>query len=240
MFAFVEREWLATQLAQGGSIASIARECGRHPSTVAYWVSKHDLVSQHAERHAPRGGLARARLEALVEQGMSIRQIAAEVDRSPASVRHWLRRFGLKTRPARYWRRDEPRPEGIVRHCPRHDWTLFRTSGGAQYRCVLCSREGVAERRRRIKQILVAEAGGRCAICGYDRCAAALHFHHIEPAAKAFTINGQGTTRALSRLRTEARKCTLLCANCHAEVEAGVTALPYHVRQPSGGTSGPG
>ena len=236
----MERDWLASRLAEGRSIESIARECGRHPSTVAYWVSKHGLVSQHAERHAPRGALDGSRLESLVEQGLSIRQIAAEVDRSPASVRHWLRRFGLKTRPARYWRRDDARPDRIMRCCPRHDWTVFRSAGGTQYRCVLCSREGVAERRRRIKQILVAEAGGRCSLCGYDRCAAALHFHHIEPAAKAFTINGQGTTRALNSLRTEARKCTLLCANCHAEVEAGVTALPYHVRQPSGGTSGPG
>ncbi|HVP02814.1 MAG TPA: hypothetical protein VMT10_09610 [Solirubrobacteraceae bacterium] len=32
-------------------------------------------------------------------------------------------------------------------------------------------------------------------------------------------------------MRAEARKCVLLCANCHAEVEAGETALPalaYH------------
>ena len=33
-------------------------------------------------------------------------------------------------------------------------------------------------------------------------------------------------TYALQVLREEAAKCVLLCANCHVEVEAGVTALP--------------
>jgi hypothetical protein len=33
-------------------------------------------------------------------------------------------------------------------------------------------------------------------------------------------------TRSLARARDEARKCVLLCANCHAEVEGGFTQLP--------------
>lgn len=215
------------RLEAGHSIESIARECGRHPSTVAYWVSKHGLVSQHAERHATRGGVERERLETLVEQGLSVRQIAAELELSPTSVRHWLRRFGLKTRPARYWRRDDARPEHVMRECGRHGWTAFRSShSGRQYRCVLCAREAVAERRRRVKQTLVAEAGGSCVLCGYRRYVGALQFHHLDPAAKTFEINGKGSTRSIAVLRGEARKCALLCANCHAEVEAGVTALP--------------
>jgi hypothetical protein len=32
-------------------------------------------------------------------------------------------------------------------------------------------------------------------------------------------------TRSLAILREEARKCVLLCANCHAEVEAGFAFL---------------
>jgi hypothetical protein len=31
---------------------------------------------------------------------------------------------------------------------------------------------------------------------------------------------------ALDRLRGEARKCVLLCSNCHAEVEDGIAAIP--------------
>jgi hypothetical protein len=72
---------------------------------------------------------------------------------------------------------------------------------------------------------VIAEAGGCCAICGYARDTAALQFHHIDPGAKEFTLRN-GDTRSLQRMRAEAAKCVLLCANCHAEVESGTTRLP--------------
>lgn len=77
-----------------------------------------------------------------------------------------------------------------------------------------------------MKAILVAEAGGRCGLCGYDRCVGALAFHHLVPQAKSFGLAEGGLARSLSQARTEAAKCILLCANCHAEVEAGLTSLP--------------
>ena len=90
---------------------------------------------------------------------------------------------------------------------------------------MLCAQQRVAERRRRVKQILVEEAGGCCAECGYDRCCAALQFHHVDPSRKSFALSREGVTRSLDRAREEARKCVLLCANCHAEVEGGVRVL---------------
>jgi hypothetical protein len=39
-----------------------------------------------------------------------------------------------------------------------------------------------------VKEILVAEAGGSCLICGYDRYAGALQFHHLDPATKSFGL----------------------------------------------------
>jgi hypothetical protein len=35
----------------------------------------------------------------------------------------------------------------------------------------------------------------------------------------------QGVTRSLAAARVEMAKCVLLCANCHAEVELGITTL---------------
>jgi hypothetical protein len=64
-----------------------------------------------------------------------------------------------------------------------------------------------------------------CRICGYDRSVAALHFHHVDPAQKRFAISRDGFTRSLDEARNEARKCVLLCANCHAEVEAGIVEI---------------
>jgi hypothetical protein len=65
----VDAEWLASQLADGRSIESIAREVARSPSTVAYWVNKHGLTSRHAPKHAARGGITRDVLQPLVEIG---------------------------------------------------------------------------------------------------------------------------------------------------------------------------
>jgi DNA-directed RNA polymerase subunit RPC12/RpoP len=97
--------------------------------------------------------------------------------------------------------------------------------GGTRYRCAKCNTESVATRRRRIKEILVEEAGGRCLVCGFAKYIGALHFHHVEPASKAFSVSREGVTRSLRRAREEAGKCVLLCANCHAMVEAGLLDL---------------
>jgi len=76
-----------------------------------------------------------------------------------------------------------------------------------------------------VKRLLVEDAGGRCVRCGYDRCVAALEFHHLDPAEKRFALSTRGVARSLEKARVEASKCVLLCANCHAEVEAGVARL---------------
>ena len=90
--------------------------------------------------------------------------------------------------------------------------------------------ESVARRQRKIKETLL-EAGGRCTLCGYSRSVSALVFHHVDPGVKQFGLAQGGRTRSLERAREEARKCLLLCANCHAEVEAGVADLPQSVVQ---------
>jgi transposase-like protein len=232
----MDKEWLVARLEAGDSIEAIAREVDRDPSTVAYWVNKHGLRSPHATRHAPRGGLGPEDLTPLIARGLSIRQIAVELDRSAATVRHWLNRHGLKTEPAQRLRRDGSTGIEVVRDCPRHGWTRFRKVGAqTQYRCAQCVIDAVADARRRVRKVLIEEAGGQCTVCGYWRSHAALQFHHLDPATKAFTLRN-GDTRSLARMRAEAAKCVLLCANCHAEVESGVAQLP--VPSPAGPPSG--
>src|SRR6266581_4089965 len=105
----MDRDWLSGCLGDGWSIAAIARATGRDPSTVGYWVNKHGLVSAHSARRAARGGVEEALLRSLVERSLSVREIGTALDRSPGTVRYWLRRYGLQTRPARYAsRRDRP------------------------------------------------------------------------------------------------------------------------------------
>jgi transposase-like protein/5-methylcytosine-specific restriction endonuclease McrA len=221
----MEREWLAAQLEAGQSIESIARDVGRSPSTVAYWVNKHGLASQHAAKHSALGGIQREVLAALVEEGLSVRQIARSQQRSPTTVRHWLRKFGLKTRPPTRLGKEFGLDE-MIRECNRHGWTLWIRVGSGRYRCKRCRLEAVSARRRRVKEILVAEAGGCCQLCGYDRYAGALQFHHVDPADKEFALASRGLARSLAKARVEVAKCVLLCGNCHAEVEAGLATIP--------------
>jgi hypothetical protein len=77
-------------------------------------------------------------------------------------------------------------------------------------------------------------------ICGYERCHAALAFHHLDGSDKRMTISAQGMGVAIETLRAEARKCVLLCHNCHAEVEHGAAALPIQLHRLTPEESSPG
>ncbi len=221
----MDRASLEQLLCQGLSLAEIGRRFGLHEATVGYWVKKHGLRAANHEKHLAKGGLTRVQLEPLVQQGLSIAQIAAVVGRSNATVRHWLKEFGLRTVWAERRRASNDHQEKLLLSCPRHGLTTFRRRSKGGYRCAKCRAEAVARRRRKVKRILVDEAGGACRLCGYDRCVAALHFHHLEPADKSFTLSHRGVARSLESARAEASKCVLLCSNCHVEVEAGVSVL---------------
>jgi transposase-like protein len=234
----VDKQSLELLLAQGVSVERIAKRFGKDPSTISYWMKKFGLESAHAEKHRARGGIERSRLEELVEAGMTIAEIALEVERFKATVRHWLQRHGLRTKSRRGRRTDSraraPRAAGELATrltCPRHGETEFSLEGRGYYRCKRCRSEAITRRRRKMKEILVDEAGGHCCLCGYDACLAALEFHHLDPLEKRLEINAKGTSLALDTLRAEARKCVLLCSNCHAEVEVGVTEVPLELRR---------
>lgn len=53
--------------------------------------------------------------------------------------------------------------------------------------------------------------------CGYDRCPRALVFHHRDPKTKSFSLSAN-MNRAWAKLEEEAKKCDLLCSNCHMEL----------------------
>lgn len=220
----MEREILKRYLAAGLSLERIGELERKHPSTIGYWVKKHDLRNPRSAKHAGRGGLARAQLERFVEDGLTLRQIAVLTERSLATVRYWMRRYGLETRYAAWIRDPNLKPPELKRQCRHHGTRMFVRDSRGHYRCPSCQVERVSEWRRRVKELLVAEAGGACAICGYDRHPRALEFHHLDPETKLFGL-GSGNSWSLAKARAEAAKCVLLCGNCHAEVEAGVLTL---------------
>jgi hypothetical protein len=112
-----------------------------------------------------------------------------------------------------------------VKKCKNHGETMFVLGTDGYYDCKKCRVDNVSKRRRKVKQILVDELGGKCIICGYSKYNGALDFHHLKREDKEFGLAEKGSTIAIHRLRNEASKCVLLCKNCHAEVEAGITKL---------------
>lgn len=63
--------------------------------------------------------------------------------------------------------------------------------------------------------------GKKCSKCGYDKCLAALQFHHKNPKNKKFEITEAIWNKVKAsdkEIKKEVKKCTLLCANCHAEL----------------------
>ncbi len=94
-------------------------------------------------------------------------------------------------------------------------------------------RRSLRKRRRNRKRELADAYGGKCIECGYSVCLEALQFHHRDAATKLFSLaNFSGS---YDQMRAEARKCDLLCANCHrirhTPAEAGPTATVALRRQ---------
>jgi len=170
-----------------------------------------------------------AELEALVAQGATERTLAQHFAVSVTTLRRHLAKHELKTQRAatRRDRRLSPGERPLYREleCRWHGLSRFRLESRGYYRCTRCRGDRVQQWRRRKKEQLVQEAGGACSICGYDRYLGALQFHHLRPEEKEFALGERGCTRGIARLREEARKCVLLCSNCHAEVEAGIVSV---------------
>lgn len=103
------------------------------------------------------------------------------------------------------------------RICKHHGTTSFYKSGTSSWHCMKCNVIAVSKRRRLVVDTIKKEHGGKCNRCGYDRCLAALDFHHLDPAQKEHGV-GIGDTRSIAKMRTEAAKCLLVCANCHREI----------------------
>lgn len=74
--------------------------------------------------------------------------------------------------------------------------------------------------RHALKKELIRYKGGKCEICGYDKCISALEFHHLNPLEKEFSIGEytSGNNVNIEKAFEEVDKCSLLCANCHREI----------------------
>lgn len=66
-------------------------------------------------------------------------------------------------------------------------------------------------RRFRAKAATIKYLGGKRTNCGWSGHQPALQFHHIDPDGKDFII-GNATNKSWDTIKTEMKKCALLCA----------------------------
>lgn len=84
------------------------------------------------------------------------------------------------------------------------------------------SGQKVIDFRVRIKKALVEANGHKCACCGLVDDYVVYDFHHLNPETKSFGIGNNSTTRSKQAYGDEAKKCVMLCSNCHRKVEKGL------------------
>ena len=78
------------------------------------------------------------------------------------------------------------------------------------------------KRCRENKVKAVAEMGGKCVKCDYDRCIDALEFHHVDLKKEKRFVRHALSKFSYERIKSELKKCILVCCRCHREIHAGL------------------
>ena len=101
---------------------------------------------------------------------------------------------------------------------------------GAIKTCGNCLKENkksqnVIAFRKRIKIALVEGFQHQCTCCGLIDEPQLYDFHHLNPQEKTFGIASASTTRSRQAYADEAKKCIMVCANCHRRIENNLIDL---------------
>lgn len=106
--------------------------------------------------------------------------------------------------------------EGLCEYCPAAQKHRVKHPEIAYKWLNLCLKCYNKHKTKVFKLKLVTAKGSMCQRCGYSKCTAALHFHHLIPEHKEFALSSAINKNWMLVLK-ELDKCVLLCANCHAE-----------------------
>ena len=104
--------------------------------------------------------------------------------------------------------------EKLCRRCGEIDPDKFYKN--KKILCIACDNIRSVEKQKEMKKRIVEYLGGKCSICGYNKCLRSLHLHHSKGGKDVnFShIKNWGWERVL----VEIVKCELVCSNCHGEI----------------------
>ena len=229
----MDEAWLRSRIESGRSIESIAREAGKSASTVAYWVEqvRPGVANTPAVTRREEGSTVSCSRRSSAAASVDPRDRRASSGVSYTTVRHWLARHGLRTPRARRLAETAAagrRSSGPSRRPARcTDVTVLRAPPKRRLPLpALPQRRGATAAPARSRRILVEEAGGACGLCGYDRYArsAAVPSHRARREVVR-PVRRRAWRDRWSGRATRPRSACSLCANCHAEIEAGLATI---------------
>ena len=152
-------------------------------------------------------------LETLIKDGKSTYEIAEKLDCSQTNVRYWLRKHKLTT--------NKPNSKKCT-------VCNSKLQGNQRKFCSnSCKQKGhynnrnsydiQTQRALERKQHLIDLRGGGCERCGYNKCIAAIDFHH-NTGVKNFKLDSRMLSNtSMERILEEFKLCEVLCSNCHRE-----------------------
>jgi Homeodomain-like domain len=149
-----------------------------------------------------------------LEKGLSTRKIADENSVSQSTVKHWLKKYGLRSNVK------AGHPGGSHEHLcgcgetnPRQFYARMKSC------CKACQNKKRCSEFVEKKKKAIVHFGGRCVDCGYSKYYGALEFHHLDITQKEISPQ-KALKREWTNALKELSKCVLLCSNCHRERHA--------------------
>jgi predicted transcriptional regulator len=168
--------------------------------------------------------------ELFIVKNLSQRAVAKELGCSQATVRHFIKKYGLiksKSIKSGSSKRDSKIcskcgekkliSEFYIRKSRKDEITSW---------CKECNGRGVVERMRSTKSELVISKGGCCQLCSFSEYFGALEFHHIDPKTKDDGVSKLIRGKITQKIIDEINKCVLVCSNCHKMIHAGIRECP--------------
>src|SRR5256885_9646189 len=149
------------------------------PNIFGTW---HSLIFVNVHALSMRGsGMEKRELKPLIQQGLSLRQIAERLESPPSTIRYWLRKYQLRLK-------QQPFGSGYVQQLTPHKCGQCGETDPAKFYgrkrtvCGPCHNVYTLQVGQYKRLRAIAYCGGCCQACGFDKYPCALDFHYRDRA----------------------------------------------------------